>query len=39
MDKIFDMIINADQNIEFSIRVLFMEIYNEKILDLLNSIY
>jgi len=36
MDEIFKKIEEADDNIEFIIHVTYMEIYNEKIQDLLN---
>ncbi|EAS03052.3 kinesin motor catalytic domain protein (macronuclear) [Tetrahymena thermophila SB210] len=36
MDKLFDMIADAPSTIEFSIKASFLEIYNEKIHDLLD---
>ena len=37
MDKIFDLIIESDENIEFTIKTSMLEIYNEKIQDLLDT--
>ncbi len=37
MDKVFDLIINASEDLEFQIRVSFIEIYNERIIDLVDS--
>ncbi len=39
MDFVFDFIINADENIEFQVKCSFMEIYNEKIQDLIDCKY
>lgn len=35
MDRVFEFIMQASEDLEFSIRVSFIEIYNEKIIDLL----
>lgn len=37
MDEVFDGIMKANENIEFTVKVSFLEIYNEKIHDLLDS--
>ena len=37
MDSVFDNIMNANENSEFTVKVSFLEIYNEKIQDLLDS--
>lgn len=37
MDRVFEMILNANEDLEFQIKVSFLEIYNEKIIDLLDS--
>ena len=37
MESVFESIINASEDIEFRVKVSFMEIYNEKIHDLLDS--
>ncbi|EGR31594.1 kinesin heavy chain, putative, partial [Ichthyophthirius multifiliis] len=37
MEKIFDIIINSSEDLEFQIRVSFIEIYNEKIVDLVDT--
>lgn len=37
MDEVFDMILSANEKFEFTIRVTMLEIYNEKIQDLLDS--
>ena len=37
MDEVFDMIQTASEKFEFTIRVTMLEIYNEKIQDLLDS--
>ena len=37
MDKIFESIMESSQNIEFTLKVTMLEIYNEKIQDLLNT--
>jgi hypothetical protein len=37
MDEIFDLIMGASDKFEFTIRVTMLEIYNEKIQDLLDS--
>lgn len=37
MDEIFDCIMRANENIEFTVKVSFLEIYNEKIHDLLDG--
>ena len=39
MDEVFEMIMAADENLEFTIRCSMLEIYNEKIRDLLDSIF
>lgn len=39
MDSVFDNIMNANENSEFTVKVSFLEIYNEKIQDLLDSKY
>ncbi|KAL4441418.1 hypothetical protein ABPG74_013713 [Tetrahymena malaccensis] len=36
MDRVFETILNASEDLEFQIRVSFLEIYNEKIQDLLD---
>ena len=36
MDHVFESIMNADENFEFTVKVSFLEIYNEKIQDLLD---
>jgi len=36
MDSVFDHIVNADENLEFTVKISFLEIYNEKIQDLLD---
>lgn len=36
MDSVFDIIMNASEDLEFQIRVSFLEIYNEKVQDLLD---
>lgn len=36
MDSVFEHIVNADENIEFTVKISFLEIYNEKIQDLLD---
>lgn len=36
MERLFDMIAEAPNTIEFSIKASFLEIYNEKIHDLLD---
>lgn len=38
MDALFANIINANQNIEFTVKCSFIEIYKEKINDLLDCI-
>jgi kinesin family protein 5 len=38
MNRLFEMIDQASENIEFSIKVSFLEIYNERIQDLLNPL-
>ena len=38
MNKIFDSIMEADEKIEFTVKVTFLEIYLEKLKDLLDSI-
>lgn len=37
MDSVFENILNANENFEFTVKVSFLEIYNEKIQDLLDS--
>lgn len=37
MDEVFEMIMAASDKFEFTIRVTMLEIYNEKIQDLLDS--
>lgn len=37
MDETFEMILDSDENLEFTIRCTMLEIYNEKIKDLLDS--
>lgn len=39
MGYVFERIINANETIEFSVKVSFLEIYNEKIQDLLDGKY
>lgn len=39
MDEVFDGIMKANENIEFTVKVSFLEIYNEKIHDLLDSTF
>ena len=39
MDEVFDCIMRANESIEFTVKVSFLEIYNEKIHDLLDRIY
>ena len=39
MDTIFDLILNAPEEMEFTVRCSFLEIYKEKINDLLDSIF
>lgn len=36
MDRVFEVIFDANTNLEFTLKVSFMEIYNEKIQDLLD---
>lgn len=36
MDTVFEYIINANENLEFTVKISFLEIYNEKIQDLLD---
>lgn len=36
MDCVFEQIINASENLEFTVKISFLEIYNEKIIDLLD---
>ena len=36
MDRVFELILDANESIEFTVKVSFMEIYNEKIHDLLD---
>ena len=36
MESIFNLIFNASEDIEFQVKVSFLEIYNEKINDLLD---
>lgn len=36
MDEVFDLIDECDENVEFKIKVSMLEIYNEKIKDLLD---
>ncbi|EGR34618.1 kinesin motor domain protein [Ichthyophthirius multifiliis] len=37
MEKVFDLIINASEDQEFQIKVSFIEIYNERIIDLIDN--
>jgi len=37
MNTIFDRIINSEESIEFTVKISFLEIYLEKINDLLDS--
>lgn len=37
MGYVFNKIINAEEHIEFSVKVSYLEIYNEKIQDLLDG--
>jgi kinesin family protein 5 len=39
MDEMFDCIMRANESIEFTVKVSFLEIYNEKIHDLLDRFY
>lgn len=39
MDAVFENIMNANESLEFTVKVTFLEIYNEKIQDLLDSAY
>lgn len=36
MEYIFDCILQADRNLEFTVRSSYLEIYNEKVQDLLD---
>jgi hypothetical protein len=36
MDRVFELILDANESIEFTVKVSFLEIYNEKIHDLLD---
>ena len=36
MELVFNLIMNASEDIEFKVKLSFLEIYNEKIQDLLN---
>ena len=36
MSHLFELILESDQNIEFSVKVSFLELYNEKLNDLLD---
>ena len=38
MDYVFNFMIDANENIEFSVKVSFLEIYNEKIQDLIDGL-
>ena len=37
MEFVFDSIVNASENIIFKVKVSYLELYNEKIHDLLDS--
>ena len=37
MEFVFDSIINASEDIEFKVKISYLELYNEKIHDLLDS--
>ena len=37
MDHVFESILNANENLEFTVKVSFLEIYNEKIQDLIDG--
>ena len=39
MDEVFDCIMRANESIEFTVKVSFLEIYNEKIHDLLDRTF
>ena len=36
MSHLFELIMESDQSIEFSVKVSFLELYNEKLIDLLD---